>query len=336
MKTLEALRTLDHIMHVDDERELGNSFIVTLAEGWFFADEPDCGVQGFDTVTDARRGCSRKKVVYDPELYARLNAAPVPVIAQQPQSVVDAAEVAAYEAAHARIVSGEISSTSAVFGLGWRAALAASSMAAAPGWPVQSPAGGARSATAMPIGYANPKHLARMAEGSMGSLSVVAELSPDELHTAPVYSEPLPLPLQAERSAGVTLDVLAPFLAVVDAYDPAEDDTWEPWKDGPVDPDLRLTLGHFRALRAAVSEGGHLPLEEIRRLQAENAALREDKARLDRGYIMTGVPGGSGCEHRGLDLRASIDRVTQLDGIRAQRAGNDVATPIKSEGPDHE
>lgn len=336
MKTLEALRTLDHIMHVDDERELGNSIIVTLAEGWFFADEPDCGVQGFDTVTDARRGCSRKKVVYDPELYARLNAPPIPVSAPQPQSVVDAAEVAAYDAVHARIVSGEISSTSAIFGQGWRAALAYSSATAASGTPALSPAGEGRSAAVTLIGYANPKHLARMAEGSMGSLSVVAELSPDELHTAPVYCEPPPVLLQAERSAGVILDVLAPFLAVVDAYDPSEDDTWEPWKDGPVDPDLRLTLGHFRALRAAVSEGGHLPLEEVHRLQAENAALREDKARLDRGYIMTGVPGGSGCEHRGLDLRASIDRVTELDGIRAQRAANGGSTRNQSQGPDYE
>lgn len=336
MKTLEALRTLDHIMHVDDEREMGNSIIVTLAEGWFFADDPDCGVQGFDTVTDARRGCSRKQVVYDPELYARLNAPPVPVSAPQPQSVVDAAEVAAHDAVHARIVSGEISSTLAIFGQGWRAALAFKAAAAASGTPALSPAGEARLAAVTLIGYANPKHLARMAEGTMGALSVVPELSPDELHTAPVYCEPVPVPLQAKRSAGVPLDVLAPFLAVVDAYDPAEDDAWEPWKDGPLDPDLGLTLGHFRALRAAVSEGGPLPLAEIRRLQAENAALREDKARLDRGYIMTGVPGRSACEHRGLDLRASIDRVTELDTIRAQRAVNGGSTRDQSQGPDYE
>lgn len=126
-----------------------------------------------------------------------------------------------------------------------------------------------------------------------------------------------------------------PFF-VVDAYDPAEDDAWEPWKDGSPDPDLRLTLGHFRALRTAVSQGSHLPLAKMHRLQAENAALREDKARLDRGYIMTGVPSGSGCEHRGLDLRASIDRVTELDRIRAQRAANGAATTSQSVGHDHE
>lgn len=41
-----------------------------------------------------------------------------------------------------------------------------------------------------PIGYANPKHLARMAAGGMGSVSVLAERSPDENHTAPVFAAP--------------------------------------------------------------------------------------------------------------------------------------------------
>jgi len=58
---------------------------------------------------------------------------------------------------------------------------------------------------------------------------------------------------------------------------------------------------------------------EYRQLKAENAELRQDKARLDRGYIMTGVPGVNACEHRGVDLRAAIDQVTQLDEQRAQR-----------------
>ena len=41
-----------------------------------------------------------------------------------------------------------------------------------------------------PIGYANPKHLARMSAGHMGSVSVLAERSPDENHTAPVFAAP--------------------------------------------------------------------------------------------------------------------------------------------------
>lgn len=86
MKTLEQMRALEHVMFVDDERELGNSIIVTLAEGWFFADDPDCGVQGFDTITDARRGCARKRVVFDPERYAALNPEPVPAPAEQQEA----------------------------------------------------------------------------------------------------------------------------------------------------------------------------------------------------------------------------------------------------------
>ncbi|MGE6320590.1 hypothetical protein ACQKEF_09965 [Pseudomonas oryzihabitans] len=58
---------------------------------------------------------------------------------------------------------------------------------------------------------------------------------------------------------------------------------------------------------------------EIGQLMVEIAELRKDKDRLDRGYIMLGTPGVNACEHRGLDLRAAIDRVTQLDEQRAQR-----------------
>lgn len=60
-------------------------------------------------------------------------------------------------------------------------------------------------------------------------------------------------------------------------------------------------------------------LDEIDQLTAENAELRKDKDRLDRGYIMTGVPCVNACEHRGIDLRAAIDRVPHLDEQRAQR-----------------
>lgn len=48
-----------------------------------------------------------------------------------------------------------------------------------------------------PIGYANPKHLARMSAGHMGSVSVLAERSPDENHTAPVFAAPPAAPVAA-------------------------------------------------------------------------------------------------------------------------------------------
>lgn len=56
-KTLDAIRAFPHIAHVDDERAIGNAIIVTLKDGYFFKNEPDCGVQGFDTVREARAGC---------------------------------------------------------------------------------------------------------------------------------------------------------------------------------------------------------------------------------------------------------------------------------------
>lgn len=64
MKTLEAIRAQPHVMHVDDEREIGNSIIVTLKDGWFFSNDPGCGVQGFDTVSAAKLGTAKKAVVY--------------------------------------------------------------------------------------------------------------------------------------------------------------------------------------------------------------------------------------------------------------------------------
>lgn len=64
-KTLNhVLATRPWVAYVDDERELGNSIIVTLAEGWFFSDEPDCGVRGFDTVSEVRQQTARNAVVF--------------------------------------------------------------------------------------------------------------------------------------------------------------------------------------------------------------------------------------------------------------------------------
>lgn len=64
-KTLDQLPLIrSWIAYIDDERKLGNSIIVTLAEGWFFADEPDCGVRGFDTVGEVRQQTARNAVVF--------------------------------------------------------------------------------------------------------------------------------------------------------------------------------------------------------------------------------------------------------------------------------
>lgn len=52
-KTLQKIQNYRYVYAVDDERKDGNSIIITLKNGWFFVDEPDCGVRGFDTVADA-------------------------------------------------------------------------------------------------------------------------------------------------------------------------------------------------------------------------------------------------------------------------------------------
>lgn len=57
------LATRPWVAYIDDERELGNSIIVTLADGWYFADETDCGVRGYDTVSEVRRDTNRSAVV---------------------------------------------------------------------------------------------------------------------------------------------------------------------------------------------------------------------------------------------------------------------------------
>jgi hypothetical protein len=51
------------IAHIDDERELDNSIIVTLAKGWDFSDEAGCGVRGFDSIAELRSGTAKSSVV---------------------------------------------------------------------------------------------------------------------------------------------------------------------------------------------------------------------------------------------------------------------------------
>lgn len=50
------------IQHIDDEREIGNGIIVTLANGWFFLKEKGCGVRGFDTISELKKETLKKQV----------------------------------------------------------------------------------------------------------------------------------------------------------------------------------------------------------------------------------------------------------------------------------
>lgn len=52
-KTLQKiLDTRLWVAHIDDERGDGNSIIVTLKGEYDFADNPGCGVVGYDTVKE--------------------------------------------------------------------------------------------------------------------------------------------------------------------------------------------------------------------------------------------------------------------------------------------
>ena len=62
-KTLEKIEKLAWVAHVDDERGDGGSIIITLKKGYFFTDDPGCGVMGVDNVQEAVM-YTRKSAVY--------------------------------------------------------------------------------------------------------------------------------------------------------------------------------------------------------------------------------------------------------------------------------
>lgn len=64
MKTLDKLlATRPWIMFIDDERDIGNSIIVTLQNEYDFADDPGCGTKGFDTVAEVRAGTAKTEII---------------------------------------------------------------------------------------------------------------------------------------------------------------------------------------------------------------------------------------------------------------------------------
>lgn len=50
------------IAHIDDERDIDNGIIVTLAPGYTFNADPGCGVRGFDTMTEVRANTRKQDV----------------------------------------------------------------------------------------------------------------------------------------------------------------------------------------------------------------------------------------------------------------------------------
>jgi hypothetical protein len=51
------------IAYIDDEREIGNSIIVTLTSGWMFKDGEAGGVRGFDSIREMKTGTARNHVL---------------------------------------------------------------------------------------------------------------------------------------------------------------------------------------------------------------------------------------------------------------------------------
>jgi hypothetical protein len=62
-KTIDTLiNTRRWIRHIDDERSIGNSLIVTLERGWHFNDGDREGVRGYDTLTELKADTKRDNV----------------------------------------------------------------------------------------------------------------------------------------------------------------------------------------------------------------------------------------------------------------------------------
>jgi hypothetical protein len=51
------------VAHIDDETSLDHGYIVTLANGCTFKDEPDCGVRGFDTMAELKQAVKRDNII---------------------------------------------------------------------------------------------------------------------------------------------------------------------------------------------------------------------------------------------------------------------------------
>ena len=64
-KTIDKLlATRLWVAHIDDERNQGNSIIVTLDNDYVFIDERNCGVRGFDTIKEVEQGTRFANIIH--------------------------------------------------------------------------------------------------------------------------------------------------------------------------------------------------------------------------------------------------------------------------------
>lgn len=57
------MRAPKWVAYIDDETSLDHGYIVTLANGYAFKDEPDCGVRGFDTMAELKQAIKRDNII---------------------------------------------------------------------------------------------------------------------------------------------------------------------------------------------------------------------------------------------------------------------------------
>ncbi len=66
-KVFAAISNRSWIADISDERAQGNTIIVSLKDGWYFKEDPNCGTRGFETVRETAMGTSRN-AVYNPSM----------------------------------------------------------------------------------------------------------------------------------------------------------------------------------------------------------------------------------------------------------------------------
>lgn len=52
-----------YVAYIDDETDLDHGYIVTLASGCTFKDEPDCGVRAFDTMQELKQAIKSSNIL---------------------------------------------------------------------------------------------------------------------------------------------------------------------------------------------------------------------------------------------------------------------------------
>ncbi len=57
------MRLPQWVSHLDNETDLDHGYIVTLADGYTFKDEPDCGVRGFDTMAEVKQAIKASNIL---------------------------------------------------------------------------------------------------------------------------------------------------------------------------------------------------------------------------------------------------------------------------------